>query len=72
MTGDQVYQNAFNFGPLIESNKSVLSFVDEVFKRAIEAGGTDDGSPEQKVETFYGGYVRDLDGNKLVFCKMGQ
>ena len=37
----------------------------------IEAGGKDDGSPEQKVETFYGGYVRDLDGNKLVFCKMG-
>ena len=32
MTGDHIYQNAFNFGPLIESNKSVLSFVDEVFK----------------------------------------
>lgn len=32
MTGDRIYQNAFNFGPFIESNKSVLSFVDEVFK----------------------------------------
>ena len=45
--------------------------VDEIFKRAIEAGGAEEGSPEQKMETFYGGYVRDLDGNKLVFCKMG-
>ncbi|SVA85973.1 uncharacterized protein METZ01_LOCUS138827, partial [marine metagenome] len=27
--------------------------------------------PEQKMATFYGGYIRDLDGNKLVFCKMG-
>ena len=41
------------------------------YQRAIEAGATCDGAPEQKVETFYGGYVRDPDGNKLVFCKMG-
>ena len=32
MTGESTYQNAFNFGPFIDSNKSVLSFVDEVFK----------------------------------------
>ena len=48
------------------------SDVYEVFRRAIEAGGKDDGSPEQKIETFYGGYVRDLDGNKLVLCVMGK
>ena len=45
--------------------------VDQIYQRAIEAGATCDGAPEQKVETFYGGYVRDPDGNKLVFCKMG-
>ncbi len=59
-------------GSMMGIRFSSSSDVDEVFKRAIEAGGTDDGSPEQKVETFYGGYIRDLDGNKLVFCKMGQ
>ncbi len=45
--------------------------VDEVYKRAIASGGIAEGEPEQKMDTFYGGYVRDLDGNKLVFCKMG-
>ncbi|MBQ09640.1 MAG: glyoxalase [Gammaproteobacteria bacterium] len=45
--------------------------VDDIYNRAIEAGATCEGAPEQKMETFYGGYVRDLDGNKLVFCKMG-
>ena len=45
--------------------------VDEIYNRAIEAGATCEGAPEQKMEIFYGGYVRDLDGNKLVFCKMG-
>ncbi|MCH1530785.1 MAG: VOC family protein [Gammaproteobacteria bacterium] len=45
--------------------------VDEIYNRAIEAGATCEGAPEQKMETFYGGYVRDLDGNKLVFCQMG-
>ena len=56
-------------GSMMGIRFSSPSEVDEVFKRAIEAGGKDDGSPEQKVETFYGGYVRDLDGNKLVFVK---
>ena len=32
MSGKKIYQNSFNFGPYIESNKSVLSFVKEVFK----------------------------------------
>ena len=45
--------------------------VDQIYQRAIEAGAIAEGEPEQKMETFYGGYIRDLDGNKLVFCKMG-
>ena len=45
--------------------------VDQIYKIAIESGATNEGEPEQKMGTFYGGYVRDLDGNKLVFCKMG-
>ncbi len=34
--------------------------------KAIELGGTDEGKPGQRGEHgFYGGYFRDLDGNKL-------
>ena len=45
--------------------------VDQIYQIAIESGAIDEGNPEQKMNTFYGGYIRDLDGNKLVFCKMG-
>ena len=45
--------------------------VDAMYSKAIELGATDEGEPGQRVPTFYGAYVRDLDGNKLVFCKMG-
>ena len=45
--------------------------VDAMYAKAIELGATDEGAPGERVPTFYGAYVRDLDGNKLVFCKMG-
>ena len=45
--------------------------VDRVYKKAIELGGTDEGSPGQRNPRFYGGYFRDLDGNKLVAFVMG-
>ena len=45
--------------------------VDQIYQIAIESGALDEGEPEQKMNTFYGGYISDLDGNKLVFCKMG-
>jgi catechol 2,3-dioxygenase-like lactoylglutathione lyase family enzyme len=40
--------------------------VDRVYKKAIELGGGDEGPPGQRNPKFYGGYFRDLDGNKLV------
>ena len=40
--------------------------VDQLHARALELGGTDDGAPGSRTESFYGGYFRDLDGNKLV------
>ena len=43
----------------------------EATKKALELGATDEGEPGQRVPTFYGAYVRDLDGNKLTFCKFG-
>ena len=43
--------------------------VDRVHKRALELGGKDEGPVGPRGESFYTGYFRDLDGNKLsVFC----
>ncbi len=44
--------------------------VDKLHARAIELGGTDEGAPGARLPTFYGAYVRDLDGNKLCFFRM--
>ena len=42
--------------------------VDRLHAKAIELGGKDEGAPGPRGEGgFYGGYFRDLDGNKLVF-----
>lgn len=47
--------------------------VDTLYAAAIAAGGADEGAPgvrgEDGPQAFYGGYFRDLDGNKLCgFC----
>ena len=40
--------------------------VDALHKAALELGGRDEGAPGARGEHgFYGGYFRDLDGNKL-------
>lgn len=35
------------------------------YGKALELGATDDGAPGQRIDGFYAGYFRDLDGNKL-------
>lgn len=45
--------------------------VDTLYNKAIELGATDDGPSGERMPTFYGGYVRDPDGNKICFYKMG-
>jgi len=43
--------------------------VHKVYDKAIELGGKDEGPAGPRMEGFYAGYFRDLDGNKLnVFC----
>lgn len=43
--------------------------VDELHKKALALGATDEGAPGSRGGGFYGAYFRDLDGNKLcVFC----
>jgi catechol 2,3-dioxygenase-like lactoylglutathione lyase family enzyme len=39
--------------------------VDALYAKAMELGGTDEGAPGQRMDNFYAGYFRDLDGNKL-------
>ena len=46
--------------------------VDALYARALELGGTDEGAPGQRSPGFYAGYFRDLDGNKLNCCYMGE
>lgn len=41
--------------------------VNQIYAKAIELGATDEGPPGARGDgSFYGGYFRDLDGNKLV------
>lgn len=39
--------------------------VDSVYAKAMELGGVDAGPPGERMDGFYAGYFRDLDGNKL-------
>lgn len=43
--------------------------VDKIYAKALELGGTCEGPAGPRSDSFYAGYFRDLDGNKLnVFC----
>lgn len=44
--------------------------VDALYKKALELGATDAGAPEQAFPFFYGGYVRDPEGNKVGFVHL--
>ena len=39
--------------------------VDALHRKALELGGADEGAPGPRGDTYYIGYFRDLDGNKL-------
>ena len=46
--------------------------VDAIHEQALALGGADEGAPGLRGESFYAGYFRDLDGNKLnAFCMTG-
>jgi hypothetical protein len=45
--------------------------VDRVHALALSLGGKDEGAPGPRGDTFYAGYFRDLDGNKLNAFVMG-
>lgn len=53
-------------GNMIALKVSSREEVAALYDRALELGGTDEGKPGPRGEHgFYGGYFRDLDGNKL-------
>jgi predicted lactoylglutathione lyase len=39
--------------------------VNEVYDKAMALGAQDEGAPGPRMDGFYAGYFRDLDGNKL-------
>ena len=41
--------------------------IEKLYAMALELGGMDEGGPGERAPTFYGAYVRDLDGNKICF-----
>jgi predicted lactoylglutathione lyase len=45
--------------------------VEAVHAKALALGAKDEGAVGPRGDTFYGGYFRDLDGNKLVVFCMG-
>ncbi len=58
-------------GVMIAINAGDEETVGKLHAKGVELGGTCDGEPGQRVPGFYGAYVRDPDGNKLCFCKLG-
>jgi len=47
--------------------------VETIYRKALELGASDEGAPHDRGSNmgFYGGYFRDLDGNKLVVYCLG-
>lgn len=60
-------------GVMIALNVGTGEAVRRVYTKALELGGTDEGHPHDRGSSmgFYGGYFRDLDGNKLVAYCLG-
>ena len=54
---------------MVALNVGDIEAVDHLHARAMDLGGADEGAPGPRGTTFYAGYFRDPDGNKLnVFC----
>ena len=52
-------------GTMIALKVDSTDKVDAIHAKAITLGGADEGPPGTRMEGFYAGYFRDLDGNKL-------
>lgn len=52
-------------GTMVALQVDTTDKVNEVHAKALALGGSDEGAPGPRGDTFYAGYFRDLDGNKL-------
>lgn len=52
-------------GMMVALAAGSTEMVDAIHARAMELGSKDEGAPGARSESFYAGYFRDLDGNKL-------
>ena len=56
-------------GTMVALQAQDRGFVDQVHRKALELGATDEGAAGPRNGSFYGGYFRDPDGIKLVvYC----
>jgi len=58
-------------GTMIAFNVETPENVKKIYEKAMSLGAADEGHPHDRGSSmgFYGGYFRDLDGNKLVaYC----
>ena len=68
---DESDQNCGN-GNMIAIDPGSKEMVDKLHAKALELGATNEGDPGTRIEdVFYGGYFRDLDGNKIAFYQFG-
>jgi catechol 2,3-dioxygenase-like lactoylglutathione lyase family enzyme len=58
-------------GTMVALNVGSRENVEKVHRTAMSLGGVDEGAPGERGPGFFGGYFRDLDGNKLVAYCMG-
>ena len=58
-------------GNMVAISPGSKELVDKLYAKAMELGATDEGEPGQRMDGFYGAYIRDADGNKICFCDFG-
>ena len=58
-------------GTMVALSMDSQDDVKKLYAKAIALGAADEGAPDFRMPTFFGGYFRDLDGNKLVAFCMG-
>jgi predicted lactoylglutathione lyase len=58
-------------GAMVAIHAASPALVDTVYQLAMSLGAKDEGPAGPRGTGFYGGYFRDLDGNKLVVCFFG-
>jgi len=63
----------FGNGTMIALDADTQEQVRQVYAKALELGGSDEGAPGWRGDPggFYGCYFRDLDGNKLAVYRIG-